>query len=348
VACNLGLGVARTLVVARLLGARELGVMGIALLTLGTVDAFTATGVETALVSQPGDVRRDLDSAFAIQALRGLLLTALLWAAAPFVAAFFGTAEAAPVIRAVAVTALLRGLSNPAVILLVKRIEFRRLFWWSLPEVVVGFALAVGVALVRRDVWALVAGAVGAQATATAASYAMLPRRPGLAVSREAVRRLLGYGKWVSGTRILAWIGLSADNAVVGRLLGAGALGVYQLAFRVGELAVTTFTRAVVQVALPAFSELREGPRLRRGFRAVLRPVLAEAARLAALGITVGVPAALALTRLLSKFLYGVAPTDPRVLGAVVLCLFCVALIAALVPAWRASRVNPLVALRYE
>ena len=39
---------------------------------------------------------------------------------------------------------------------------------------------------------------------------------------------------------------------------------------------------------------------------------------------------------------------DPRVLGAVVLCLFGVALIAASVPAWRASRVNPLVALRYE
>lgn len=81
---------------------------------------------------------------------------------------------------------------------------------------------------------------------------------------------------------------------------------------------------------------------------AVLWPVLAEAARLAALGIAIGLPAALALTRLLSNLLYGVTPTDARVLGAVVLCLLGVALIAASVPAWRASRINPLVALRYE
>jgi O-antigen/teichoic acid export membrane protein len=275
VACNLGLGMARTLVVARLLGARELGVMGIALLTLGTVEAFTATGVETALVSQPGDVREDLDSAFAIQAVRGLLITALLWAAAPLVESFFGTAAAVPVIRAVALTSLLRGLTNPAVLLLVRRIEFRRIFWWSLPEVVTGFVLAVGVALVRGDAWALVAGALGAQAAATVSSYAMLPRRPGLRVRREALRRLLHYGKWVSGARLLAWVSLSADNAVVGRFLGTAALGEYQLAFRVGEIGVVTFTRAVVQVALPALTRLQGSAQLGRGFRALFRLVLA-------------------------------------------------------------------------
>jgi predicted permease len=82
--------------------------------------------------------------------------------------------------------------------------------------------------------------------------------------------------------------------------------------------------------------------------RAVLWPVLAESVKLAAMGIAMGVPAALALTRLLSSLLYGVAPTDPYVLGAVALCLFCVALMAAVVPAARASRVDPLAALRYE
>ena len=81
---------------------------------------------------------------------------------------------------------------------------------------------------------------------------------------------------------------------------------------------------------------------------AVLRPVLAESVKLTAIGIAMGVPAALALTRLLSSLLYGVAPADPHVLGAVVLCLLGVALIAALVPAARASRVDPLVALRHE
>ena len=50
----------------------------------------------------------------------------------------------------------------------------------------------------------------------------------------------------------------------------------------------------------------------------------------------------------LSNVLYGVAPTDPGVLATVALSLFSIALIAASVPAWRASRVDPLVALRHD
>jgi putative ABC transport system permease protein len=80
----------------------------------------------------------------------------------------------------------------------------------------------------------------------------------------------------------------------------------------------------------------------------VLRSVLRESSLLVAIGVAVGAPAALALSRLLSSLLYGVAPTDPWVLGGSVAALFVVALTAAAQPAWRAMRVDPLIALRYE
>lgn len=80
----------------------------------------------------------------------------------------------------------------------------------------------------------------------------------------------------------------------------------------------------------------------------VLWSVVRESWTLVAIGVAIGVPAALALTQLLSSLLYGVTPTDPWVLGGAVACLFVVALAAASQPAWRAVRVDPLVALRYE
>jgi O-antigen/teichoic acid export membrane protein len=119
-----------------------------------------------------------------------------------------------------------------------------------------------------------VAGAAGAQLVATAGSYALLPRRPRLVLNGGGARRLLGFGKWVGGARVLGFLAVSADNAVVGRFLGTGALGIYQLAFRLGELAVVTVTRAALQVALPAFTVLGEGRRLRAGYRAVFRLVM--------------------------------------------------------------------------
>jgi predicted lysophospholipase L1 biosynthesis ABC-type transport system permease subunit len=80
----------------------------------------------------------------------------------------------------------------------------------------------------------------------------------------------------------------------------------------------------------------------------ILWSVLRESWTLVAIGVAIGVPAALGLTRLLSSLLYGVTPTDPWVLSGAVACLFVIALAAASQPAWRALRVDPLVALRYE
>jgi predicted permease len=80
----------------------------------------------------------------------------------------------------------------------------------------------------------------------------------------------------------------------------------------------------------------------------VLGMVLALGARLAALGIVLGLLAAWLVTRTMANFLYGVAATDPLTFAAVAALLMSVALLACYLPARRATRVDPMIALRYE
>ena len=80
----------------------------------------------------------------------------------------------------------------------------------------------------------------------------------------------------------------------------------------------------------------------------VLRLVLAEAMKLILVGVVLGVAAAVALTKAMAGFLYGVSATNPFIFLSVILLLVIVSLAACYVPARRAMRVDPMVALRYE
>ena len=80
--------------------------------------------------------------------------------------------------------------------------------------------------------------------------------------------------------------------------------------------------------------------------REVLLLVLGYGVRLAAVGLAIGIPVALAASRLLGALLYGVSPTDPLVFAAAPAVIVVVALAACYLPARRAMRLDPLVALR--
>jgi len=91
------------------------------------------------------------------------------------------------------------------------------------------------------------------------------------------------------------------------------------------------------------------GVRLALGARRndVLGMVVLDAVGLALIGVAIGVAGGLALTRLLGSLLYGVSATDPVIFAAVSLVLTAVAALASFLPARRAARVDPIVALRY-
>jgi predicted permease len=136
-------------------------------------------------------------------------------------------------------------------------------------------------------------------------------------------------GSWLAARRfLLLLVGVFAAAALV-----LAAVGIYGIV----AFSVTRRTQEIgIRMALGA--ERRD----------VLRLVVGEGARLAALGVVLGLAGALAVTRLVSSLLFGVSATDPLTFAAVATLLVAVALLASYVPARRAMGLDPNAALRYE
>jgi putative ABC transport system permease protein len=83
-------------------------------------------------------------------------------------------------------------------------------------------------------------------------------------------------------------------------------------------------------------------------WRDVMKLIVSSGMLLVTIGLTIGLVGAIALTRLMATLLFEVSPTDPIAFGAVAVCVILAALLACYIPARRATKVDPLIALRYE
>jgi len=166
------------------------------------------------------------------------------------------------------------------------------------------------------------------------------------AVLAQAItQRVHAYDASLPVTHVMTLDALLADS-VSSRRFSSFLLGMFAgLALLLAAVGVYGVMSCVVSMRT---SEI--GMRMALGAqpRDIWKLIIGRGARLAFAGVTLGLLGAFALTRLIASLLFGIQPTDPLTFGGVTLLLVGVALLACYVPARRAMRVDPIVALRYE
>jgi len=249
---------ASTLVLARLLAPESFGIVGMAMVIIGFVNTIGDLGLGAALIQRKHIDDGHKDAAFWLSFGMGALLFAACAAASPLIALVYREPRVSGVVVLAACALLLSPLFSTHVTLLRRELRFSTVAKVEALRSFVSGAACVAAALGGLGYWAIPLGPLVGQVVAIPIYWAAEKFRPALRGSRRHVRELFGFSLFVAGGSAINFLSANVDYLVVGRALGAGALGIYTLAYQIITLPLVQISSLFNQVMYPVFSAAQD------------------------------------------------------------------------------------------
>jgi PST family polysaccharide transporter len=258
-----------TALLARMLAPDDFGLLALALVVISYADVVSDLGVAQALIYLPQRAAT-VRAALAVALVFGLLLTAAGWELAPALAGFFGRADVTPLCRVLCLALPLGALASVPEALLRRDLRFRRFGIAALVRAASNGVASVALAAAGLGVWALAWGLVIGYFVHCVLAWALAGTAPDLRLWRVGwadLGPIMRFGAPAAAGMLLAKVIFDLDYLIVGRALGASALGYYTMAFRLPELAIINVFFVVSSVTFPLYSRARRNrERLQRGY----------------------------------------------------------------------------------
>lgn len=253
------LQILKLIILSRLLLPEDFGLLGIALITMMALQQFSRLGFKEALIQHPeDDVDPYLDTVWVVGIGRGVLLAVLMFGAAGPVAGVFNEPRAIPILQALSLAVLLRGLANPAVTYYKKNLNFHKEFTYQMSGTAIDFVVAVCTAIVFGTVWALVYGILARELIKLVLSHLLTGHTVQPRLSKGHAMELLDFGQWIFASSVVVFLVTTGDDAFVGWYLGTVSLGIYQVGFRLSNAPATEVAHVIGNVMFPSVSKLQD------------------------------------------------------------------------------------------
>ena len=264
---NKGVLLLSTVVLARLLTPVEFGIVAIALVVVGYVERLSEGGLESAIISFPGDDQKCFDHALGLSLALGSGFLILGVLSAPLIAVVFDEPEVAPVVAVLSVLYLSTSIRQMLSGAMARRMQFGRRVIPELIRAVVKAGVMISLAFAGWGVWALTIGHVVGAVVGVAAFWLALGTRITPRFTAETSRPLLRFGGAFSLVAVLGTVIQNADYVMIGLRADSAAVGLYTIGFRIPELTVLAVPAIASQSLIAGFVRLSESAsELRRAY----------------------------------------------------------------------------------
>ena len=249
-----------SLVLARLLTPAQYGIAGMAMVCVSFASMFSDPALGTALVQRRRITEADRSTVFWTTNAIGAVLMVICIGVSGYVADIFGQHEVQKLFIALSVGVFISGFSVTQMSLLIRDLAYRKIEIREIGSVLLAAACALGVAAAGFGSWAIITNWLVFVVASAVLVWIMCPWRPTLTFSRESLTDLGSFGLRVFGARFMGWGNMNLDNVLVGRYLGASALGAYALAYNIMYIPITRIGLPLATVFSPAYARMQHDP----------------------------------------------------------------------------------------
>lgn len=258
-------GLLSTFILARLLTPEDFGLVAIGTALLLIVNSISELSLTNALIYHEKPERQQLDSAWTLNFIRGLLIAIFFVVVGPFIAAFYDDDRLVLITAIIGLSALVEGLRNPRLAMLLRDLKFWQHFVVQVTSKIAMVATSITIAIVYTSYFALVGGIVAGAIAGVIISYIFVPYRPRFQLSKA--REFLSFSGWLSLDQIVKTLNWRLDPLIVGRMLGPTELGLFTLASTLSDLPTKQTTRPLIASLFPALRQIHDEPtRLRQAY----------------------------------------------------------------------------------
>jgi O-antigen/teichoic acid export membrane protein len=243
-----------TIILARLLLPEQFGLVGYCLITIQYLDILNSAGIDNSLIARRENLAEAANAAFVANILLGFISFGLTWAIAPLAAVFFRTQELVPVLRLMGLSLPLSGLGMVPDTLLQRHLRFRTRMLPEISKNLIKGLVSIILAWMGMGVWSLVWGQLAGASIATFLAWILAGWRPTWHFDRKVTFEIATYGFHIMLLEIAGAFRSNVDYLLVGRILGAAALGYYTMSYRIPELLIRSVNIVVGRVSLPVMS----------------------------------------------------------------------------------------------
>jgi len=254
------LSIAGTMILARILTPNDYGLVGMVTIVVNFAQMFKDAGLSMATIQKDHISHEQISTLFWLNMFISVVLGLCVLVCSPLVSKFYGRPELTAVTAALSVSFVISGITIQHQALLRRKMQFGALTTIQIVSQISSLIVTIFLGFGGWRYWALVGGAITLALVGTSLTLLFCPWVPGRTKKGTGVREMLKFGSHLTGFNFVNYFSRNLDNILIGKYIGANALGLYARAYQIFMMPITQIREPMNQVAIPVLCSLQKQP----------------------------------------------------------------------------------------